>query len=354
MGDKTKRRSGRHPSSTSEPRVLKGHYPPPFPKDEVKRAIERRGNCRIPQLWRPIPLIFRNEALYGFFETWPNDLVPLVDPEHDPRAYLRIVREKNMAFHGSSAVEHVASGCRETLERFDELFVEPSKEWKSALRAQLAQTAGAYHSALLIGLLFEPMYWLTGMQRFFMDLYDNRDAVEQLLDRLLDWQIKVTRACAEVGADGILTSDDWGAQRSLLIDPEMWREMFKPRYKTYMEAAHKAGLHIIFHSDGNLDSVFPDLVEIGFDVINPLQPGAMDVDRWVKLYKGKISFYTGIDVQGMLPFVSPDKVRDEVHRSVEKFHDKNGGLILGSTNAITAEVPHQNLVALYETLLEYR
>ena len=113
-------------------------------------------------------------------------------------------------------------------------------------------------------------------------------------------------------------------------------------------------IFIWFHSDGNLDSIFPELVETGIDVYNPLQPGAIDVERWRNRYKGKLTFYTGIDVQGMLPFASPRTVKEEIRKSVEKFSSDRGGFILGPTNAITAEVPYENLVALYEVLMEYR
>jgi len=331
--------------------------PPAFARDEVKRAIELRGDCRIPQMFQPVPLWFRNEQLYDFFESWPSDLVPIgghIDPALDLRRILYLVESGTNVLHGSSAVTHVLTDWSEVDSVYDRFLGEPTPEWRAALHAQVAQTPDLYHMAMHIGLLFEPVYLLRGMAAFFLDLYDHRDAVERLLDRLLEFNIKSVRAYAEAGADGIFTSDDWGTQRSLMIEPGLWRAIFKPRYKAFVEAAHEAGVHVIFHSDGNLDSIFPDLVEAGIDAFNPLQPGVMDVDRWIKEYKGKLTFWTGVDVQGMLPFVSPDKVKQEVRRLVDKFRHENGGLIIGPTNAITAEVPYENLVALHETLLEYR
>jgi len=327
--------------------------PPAFPRDEVVRAIERRGNCRMPQTFEPIPIFFRNESLYDFFAKWPTDII-YVNPGLDPRRFREIAQEDGICFHGSSAVRHLIEDWSQVDAVCNRLMPPLTKEWINSIRARVRETPGCYHGAGHVGLLFEVAYVLRGMERFFVDLYEERDKVEDLLDRVLEYTCDMMRGYGEAGVDGVLVGDDWGSQRSLLISPDLWRQMFKPRYTLWVETCHKAGLHTVFHSDGNLDSIFPDLVETGIDVYNPLQPGAMDVDRWLKEYKGKVSFWTGVDVQGMLPFASPQRVKDEVRRSVEKFSHENGGFILGPTNAITAEVPYENLVALYETLLEYR
>ncbi len=334
-----------------------GAKPLELPRDEVKRAIELRGDCRIPQMFQPVPLFFRNEQLYEFFETWPSDLVPVgadVDPEIDLRRVVEFGQSGVNVIHGSSAVTHVLSDWSKVDAVYDNFLNAPSPEWKSSICEQIAQTPNLYHMAMHIGLLFEPVYLLRGMAAFFMDLYDHRTQVERLLDRLLEFNIEAARAYAEAGCDGIFTSDDWGTQQSLMIDPDLWRAMWKPRYTAFVDAAHEADMHVLFHSDGNLDSIFPDVVETGIDVFNPLQPGVMDVDRWVREYKGTLTFWTGVDVQQMLPFVSPERVKESVRTTVEKFCDEDGGLIIGPTNAITAEVPYENLVALHETLLEYR
>ena len=249
--------------------------PPPLPRDEVKRAVTFQGHCRIPQAWRPIWLLFRNEELYDFFAVWPSDVVPVIDIERDPRRMFSEAPKRGVSLHGSGSVTHFIKDWSEAEEVFSELFTQPSNSWKVSLRRQIAQTPGQYHSALHVGLLFEPIYWLRGMEQFFVDLYEHRDEIERLLDKLLDLQITTAKVYADVGCDGILTSDDWGSQRNLLIDPDLWRGFYKPRYKVFVDAVHAAGLDVTFHSDGNLDSIFPDIVEIGFDVFNPLQPGAM-------------------------------------------------------------------------------
>ena len=328
--------------------------PPPFPKEEVRRAVRLEGDCRIPQIWRPIPLLFRNEALYDFFGLWPNDVWPVKDYGLDPRRMFALAMERRIPLHGGSTVEHFLRDVFDARERFSEFFVEPSEAWRESLASQVEAAPERYHTALHIGLLFEPLYVLWGMERYLMDLIEHRRESEELLERLLGFQISTARIYAEAGCDAILTSDDWGSQQSLLIDPALWRSMFKPRYRRFVEAAHELGLDVIFHSDGNLDSIFPDLVDIGFDVLNPLQPGAMDVDRWRREYRGRIGFYTGVDVQGMLPFAEPEEVRREVRKAIAQFRHESGGLLIGSTNAVTAEVPFANLAALYETLMEYR
>lgn len=327
--------------------------PPMFPRDEVIRAIERRGDCRMPQAFTPVPLFFRNESLYDFFEKWPSDF-EYVNLDLDPRRFFEMMTKDQLVLHGSSAVNHLLKDWSQVDDVLGKLFGPLTQEWKDSVRARVDATPGRYHVALHVALFFELMYILRGMEQFFIDLYESRAQVEALLDRIFEYTCEMMRGYGEAGVDGIFIGDDWGSQRSLLIQPDLWREIFKPRYAKWTEVCHEAGMHVLFHSDGNLDAVFPDLVETGMDVFNPLQPNAIDADRWRKEYKGQLTFWTGVDVQGVLPFATPQKVRDEIHRSVENFSDDCGGFILGPTNAITAEVPYENLVAVYETLLEYR
>jgi hypothetical protein len=323
-----------------------------FPRDEVVRAIERRGDCRIPQFCHPIPVFFRNTALYDFFALWPNDAA-YVTWGLDAR---RMVARNGapLLIHGTSAIPHALKDWAELDAICDWLLAPPTEEWKAAMRSCVEAAPDAYRVAIHSSVLFETAYLLRGMERFFLDLSEYPRQVERLLDRVLGYTCALVPHYAEAGLDCLFLSDDWGSQQSLLINPDLWRAIFKPRYREIVRACHSCGLHVLFHSDGNLDTILPDLVETGIDICHPLQPGAIDVERWLREYKGAICFYSGIDVQGVLPFASPREVKDSVRRAVDRFRDDRGGFILGPTNGVTAEVPYENLVALYETLLEYR
>ena len=326
-----------------------------LPREEVKRAIELNGNCRIPQVFSPAEGCFRffDPSMYDFFRAWPSDFEYL-PVELDPRRFRVTLDGEEVGLRGSSFGRHILEDWQQVDEVLQLGLPPLTEEWKNSLRIEIAKTPGAYHAIFHLAFLFEVLYGLRGMEKFFLDLHDHRAEVENLLDRLVEYDCQMIQAYGEVGVDGVLAGDDWGSQTSLLIDPRTWRELFKPRYKVLVEACHRAGLHAMLHSDGNLDAIFPDLVEIGIDVYHPLQPGAMDVDRWLSEYKGELCFYTGVDVQRVLPFVSPREVKDSVRRAVDKFSSARGGFVLGPTNGITADIPAANLLALHEVLLELR
>jgi hypothetical protein len=148
--------------------------------------------------------------------------------------------------------------------------------------------------------------------------------------------------------DGWAFMDDWGSQTSLLISPDMWRATFKPLYKVYCDMAHKAGKKIFFHSDGNIISIYPDLIELGIDAINS-QIFAMDIEELGRRFKGRITFWGEIDRQQVLPFGTVEAVRKAVGRVRRALDDGRGGVFAmcewGST------VPRQNIEAVFETWL---
>ena len=176
--------------------------PPAFPRDEVVRAIERRGDCRIPQIFEPVPLFFRNEGLYDFFAKWPNDVM-YANVGLDPRGWNDLMTEDQMVMHGSSAVRHALEDWSQVDEVSEKFFRPLSDEWKNGVRAQVAMTPGYYHMVLHVALLFETAYVLRGMERFFLDLHEHRDEVESFLDRVLEYTCDMMRAYGEVGVDGV-------------------------------------------------------------------------------------------------------------------------------------------------------
>jgi len=107
--------------------------------------------------------------------------------------------------------------------------------------------------------------------------------------------------------------DDWGAQNSLLISPELWREFYKPLYKEYCEIIHSKGKYAFMHSDGDIELIYPDLIEIGVDAINS-QLFCMDIEKLGEKYSGQIAFWGEIDRQNILPFGTAQEVRDAVDR----------------------------------------
>jgi uroporphyrinogen-III decarboxylase len=140
----------------------------------------------------------------------------------------------------------------------------------------------------------------------------------------------------------------------MLISPQFFREFFKPRYARLFSKWKAINPHvkIAFHSDGNIYPIIPDLIEIGLDILNPVQPKSMDPARLKKAYGDHLTFWGTVDIQEVLPFGTPQDVANEVRLRL-RTAGKGGGLILSPAHNIQAEVPLQNILAFYETAKTY-
>jgi uroporphyrinogen-III decarboxylase len=145
--------------------------------------------------------------------------------------------------------------------------------------------------------------------------------------------------------------DDVGMQNAMLISPKMWRRFLKPRMANFIAElkAINPDVKVAYHSDGQIYPIIPDLIEIGLDVLNPIQPASMDPARLKKEYGDKLCFWGTIDEQHTLPFGSADDVRTEV---IERLNTigRDGGLILGPTHSIQLDTPLENFWAMIETI----
>ena len=173
---------------------------------------------------------------------------------------------------------------------------------------------------------FERMQFLRGTENVLMDLAYGVREVYRLRDMLNEFFVKELEMWAATDVDGIAFLDDWGSQTSLLISPALWRDFFKPLYKDYCEIIHAAGKKVFFHSDGNISSIYPDLIEMGIDALNS-QLFCMDIEDLGRKYNGKITFWGEIDRQYVLPLGSEEDVRAAVRRVRAAFDHGCGGVI---------------------------
>lgn len=195
---------------------------------------------------------------------------------------------------------------------------------------------------------FERMQFFRGTENLLMDLISGEPEAEKLGKMLHEFNMKELDKLVNTEVDGISFMDDWGTQRSLLINPALWREIFKPMYKDYCDLAHSKGKFVFFHSDGNIESIYPDLIEIGIDAINS-QLFCMDMEGLIEKHGDKITFWGEIDRQNILPFGSTDDVKKAVDRVADKVIAKNGK----RTGAIAqcewnAFDPYENVKAVFE------
>ncbi len=197
---------------------------------------------------------------------------------------------------------------------------------------------------------FEQMQQLRGMQQFFMDIaYESKDLL-LFMDEMLAFNLAWIDKWIKLEYDGLQFADDWGSQNRLLIKPDTWRRLFKPRYAEMFRIVREAGMHVWFHSDGHINHIVPDLIEIGANVIN-CQISVMGHDWVSNNMRGKVAIRTDIDRQNILPFGSQNEVKEEVQKTFEACGGRMGGII--ACGEIGPDVPIKNIRAMYEAFLEF-
>ncbi len=172
---------------------------------------------------------------------------------------------------------------------------------------------------------FERMQFLRGSENLYFDLAELPGDFFTLLERVHQFYLKELELWAKTDVDALTFMDDWGAQRSLLISPRLWRQIFKPLYKEYIDLAHRHGKFIFMHSDGYTLDIIPDLIELGLDALNA-QLFTMDIDQVGARFRGKITFWGEIDRQRLLPFGTTADI-DQAVRQVKEALYANGGVI---------------------------
>ncbi len=199
--------------------------------------------------------------------------------------------------------------------------------------------------------IFETAWALRGLERMMMDLVENPELAETILDIPFHYHRAAAKRLAEIGVDMIWTGDDIGGQSAMIMSPALWRRIFKPRMARFFAElkAINPDLKIAYHSDGVVQPIIPDLIEIGLDVLNPIQPACIEPAWLKKTYGDKLCFWGSIDEQHTLPFGAPEDVRNEVLLRLETL-GKGGGLIIGPTHHVQLDTPMENFRAMIDTI----
>ena len=199
--------------------------------------------------------------------------------------------------------------------------------------------------------IFETAWALRGLDRLLLDLLEKPELTEKILDIPFKYHLTVARKLAKMGADMIWLGDDVGMQNSMLISPDTWRKFLKPRMARLIREIKEINpdLKVAYHSDGDIYPIIPDLIEIGLDVLNPIQPKSLDPEELNREFGDQLCFWGTIDEQQTLPFGSPDDVRDEVRNRLKTI-GKNGGLIIGPTHHLQLDTPLENFWAMIDTI----
>jgi uroporphyrinogen decarboxylase len=201
--------------------------------------------------------------------------------------------------------------------------------------------------------IFETAWALRGLEQTLMDFVMNPDLLERIFDIPCRYHLSAAKKLVELGVDMIWLGDDVGTQHSMMMRPETWRRFLKPRLAKIISElkAINPDLKIAYHSDGVIYPIIPDLIEIGLDVLNPVQPACMDPVKLKKEYGDRLCFWGTIDEQYTLPFGTPQEVREEVLARIRTV-GRNGGLIIGPTHNVQLDTPLENYHAMVNTIRE--
>ncbi len=212
-----------------------------------------------------------------------------------------------------------------------------------------ADTTGRYVLAAIWGSHWEKAYFSRGIENFLADMAGEPEFARSLLNTIIEKNMVMLDNILSIKEiDGVLLGSDWGTQQGLIMSPSTWDDMIRPGEQKEYDLIHSYGKDVWVHSCGKIDAVIPRLVEMGVDVLNPIQPECMDIAALKKDFGGKLSFWGGISTQRTLPYGTPDEVRREA-RETRSIMSRNGGYILSSSQSIQADVPVANMIALLET-----
>ncbi len=209
------------------------------------------------------------------------------------------------------------------------------------------QNLGLASAGGLACTIWERSWYIRSMEDLMADMMMDDERATLVLDRVTASSIESMRAYAQAGFDIVMLGDDIGMQDTIMMSVKLWRTWLKPRLKMVIDAgrAIKPDLLIFYHSCGYVTPFLNDLIEIGVDVLNPVQPECMDFADVHRETAGRLSYWGTIGTQQLLPFGTPDAVRDAVWRNLE-ICGPQGGIVIAPTHLVEPEVPWENLVAM--------
>jgi uroporphyrinogen-III decarboxylase len=192
---------------------------------------------------------------------------------------------------------------------------------------------------------------LRGLEAMMMDFVVNPDLTEKILDIPYHYHLEAAKKLVQMGVDMIWIGDDVGTQNSMLISPALWRRYLKPRMARFIAELKSINpnVKVAYHSDGYFYPIINDFIEIGLDVLNPIQPASMEPANLKKEFGDRLCFWGSIDVQHTLPHGTAADVEAEVLQRLRTL-GKNGGLIIGPTHYVQLDTPLENFWAMIHTI----
>jgi uroporphyrinogen decarboxylase len=301
----------------------------------------------IPQPQADFEFVFRDEGAYeAYTDEWG---IGWQKPKEGGFYY-------DMYIHPLASAEKLADF--KTFKFPDPLDVHRFQNLRRDARAAVEQGKVVALTGPCSGIL-EMYAWTRGFEQFYVDLAVNHEFIAYMLDRLVEFKCAFwQRALAEVGdlVDVVLEYDDLGAQRSLMFSPETYRKVIKPRHeKLFSFIKQQAPAKLFFHSCGAIHPLIGDLIDAGIDILNPVQISAAGMDpKELKQEFGRdlVFWGGGVDTQGVLGTGTPEEVKEDVRRNIETLAP-GGGFVFAAVHDIQANVPPENIMAMWEAWKAY-
>ena len=222
--------------------------------------------------------------------------------------------------------------------------------WRGDIERMLASKGDRFAFASLGCSLYERSWTLAGMENVLAAMVMYPSEYHELLDRICERNMRVIEIALEYDIDGFYFGDDWGSQRGMIMGPDHWRTFIKPRDKRMYGLVKKHGKIVLHHSCGNIEAIMRDFIEIGCDCYETVQPDVYDLAKLKTEYGADITFWGCISEQQLLPYGTPQQVRDVTINTL-RLMGKNGGFIAAPTHAITRDVPPENVLAMADVFV---
>ncbi|MDY6913308.1 MAG: uroporphyrinogen decarboxylase family protein [Planctomycetota bacterium] len=227
-------------------------------------------------------------------------------------------------------------------------FPDPAEPHRFEGIEQWCRSNSNHFTIVWVGELWERATFMRSMENILLDVALNPAFVQKLLRGIADYILRTMEILFErFEFDAIALSDDYGTQKSMFMSPASWRELVRPPLAEIYALARKHGRYTFHHSCGNIVPVIPDLIDIGLDILHPIQPEAMDIHQLKRQFGKDITFCGGLRTHDLLPKGGEQEIRDEV-RMLKETMGKGGGYILEPGITVQADVPLKNILAMIE------
>lgn len=327
-------------------------------KKEVKKVIKFKGSGEVPLKTEDIsPETFKKygDKLWELLKKYPNDFIALA--YDTPTGWKSSVEGEDEWGCVWSHVEGQTGALvkKHPLDTWDKFlnykFPDPLAPGRfDSIKNCLRVPTDIYTVGHGLHGFFIKGTFLRGFEQFSEDLFLEKEKVKILFDKYLEFISGIVNGYKK-WADCVVIGDDIGSTKGLIINPDTWRELIKPYYKKMFDYTHKCGMDVGFHSCGDITEIMSDLIDIGVDIFNNIQPSCMDLEKIGREYKGKVCFMVG--AEKIIRTGTPVEVYKYMVWLINTFGTKDGGFITCSGGTILPDVPLENIEAMYKATKEY-